>query len=94
MSEDKTRSQDPELLEHYAKQQQSFDEVKAAYAERGLLMNVDLGKREGEAQMLVSAGVPGRLEGIAGARATGPIPTCFRWSSSTTRRWIGKMRFR
>ena len=51
MSEDKTRSQDPELLEHYAKQQQSFDEVKAAY-ERGLLMNVDLGKREGEAQML------------------------------------------
>lgn len=36
MSEDKTRSQDPELLEHYAKQQQSFDEVKAAYAERGL----------------------------------------------------------
>lgn len=52
MSEDKTRSQDPELLEHYGKQQQSFDEVKAAYAERGLLMNVDLGKREGEAQML------------------------------------------
>ena len=28
MSEDKTRSQDPELLEHYAKQQQSFDEVR------------------------------------------------------------------
>ena len=94
MSEDKTRSQDPELLEHYAKQQQSFDEVKAAYAERGLLMNVDLGKREGEAQMLKYRLAFRKTGRNRRARATGPIPTCFRWSSSTTRRWIGKMRFR